>query len=256
MTAKATLSVVLIAKNCETTLPDCLKSVQWADEIILLDSGSTDNTVSIAEEMGAKVYTNTDWQGYGRQRQIAQSYATCDYVFMIDTDEQITDELKNSINGILSKPKLSNTVYSCVRRNWFLGRYMMNCGWYPDRVIRLYLNHERSYSDRLVHESVDISKAKVEQLDGDILHKTCTNYADFQRKQLNYAEAWANDKFKQDKKISFISVLTHSLGAFIKTYFIRLGFKDGIHGLILSMINSQYTFNKYTMLWLLNNKIK
>ena len=96
MTTKATLSVVLIAKNSETTLHDCLKSVLWADEIILLDSGSTDQTVSIAEEMGAKVYTNTDWQGYGRQRQIAQSYATCDYVFMIDTDEQVTDELKES----------------------------------------------------------------------------------------------------------------------------------------------------------------
>ena len=191
MTTKATLSVVLIAKNSEATLYDCLKSVQWADEIILLDSGSTDQTVSIAKDMGAKVYKNTDWQGYGRQRQIAQSYATCDYVFMIDTDEQVTPELKASILDVISRPKKENIVYTCSRRNWFIGRYMMNCGWYPDRVIRLYLNHERTYNNNLVHEAVDTSNATIINLDGDLLHSTCRDYISFQKKQLVYAQNWA-----------------------------------------------------------------
>lgn len=251
MTDKATLSVVLIAKNCEATLSDCLKSVQWADEIILLDSGSTDKTVSIAEGMGAKVYTNTDWQGYGRQRQIAQSYATCDYVFMIDTDEQVTDELKESIIEILSKPKVPNTVYTCARRNWFLGRYMMNCGWYPDRVMRLYLNQERSYNDNLVHESVDANNAKMIDLHGDLLHSTCTDYSAFQNKQLVYAKNWARERFEQGKSVGLSSAFSHALGAFIKTYFVRKGFLDGRYGLLLSMVVSQYTFNKYAALWAL-----
>lgn len=252
MTAKTTLSVVLIAKNCETTLPECLKSVQWADEIILLDSGSTDQTISIAKEMGAKVYTNTDWQGYGRQRQIAQSYATCDYVFMIDTDEQMTDELKESVIGILSKPQVVKTAYTCARRNWFLGRYMINCGWYPDRVIRLYLNSERSYNNNLVHEAVDTTNAKIIDLDGDLLHSTCTDYISFQQKQLNYAQKWAQERLEQGKKVHLISAFTHAFAAFIKTYLIRKGFLDGAHGLLLSLVVTQYTFNKYAALWALN----
>ena len=256
MTAKATLSVVLIAKNCETTLSDCLKSVQWADEIILLDSGSTDQTVSIAEEMGAKVYTNTDWQGYGRQRQIAQSYASCDYVFMIDTDEQMTSELRGSIDKILSGPQQQKTVYTCARRNWFLGRYMMNCGWYPDRVIRLYINSERTYNNNLVHEAVDTSNAKVIKLEGDLLHSTCTDYITFQKKQLVYAQNWAIERFEQGKKVGLSSAFTHGLGAFIKTYFVRKGFLDGAHGLLLSLVVTQYTFNKYAALWALSTQTR
>ena len=131
------LSVVLIAKNSAATLESSLKSVQWADEIVLLDGGSTDDTVDVAIRNGAKVYQHTDWQGYGKQRQIAQQYATSDYVFMLDTDEQVTDELKASIQVVLSEAQQTNKAYTCARRNWFLGRYMMHCGWYPDRVIRL-----------------------------------------------------------------------------------------------------------------------
>ena len=251
MTAKATLSVVLIAKNCESTLADCLNSVQWADEIILLDSGSTDKTIKIAEHLGAKIYTNTDWQGYGKQRQIAQQYANCDYVFMIDTDEQVTPELKTSLLNILSSPKKENTVYTCPRRNWFIGRYMMNCGWYPDRVIRLYLNSERTYNDNLVHEAVNTTNAQIIDLDGDLLHSTCTDYITFQQKQLKYAQDWAQERFAKGKKVGLTSAFTHGFGAFIKTYFIRKGFLDGAYGLLLSLVVTQYTFNKYAALWAL-----
>lgn len=247
----STLSVVLIAKNSEATIGDSLKSVQWADEIILLDSGSTDNTVAIAEELGAKVHTHLEWHGYGRQRQIAQEYATCDYVFMIDTDEQVTDELKASITHILSQPQQPNTVYTCARRNWFLGRYMMQCGWYPDRVIRLYLNEERSYNDNLVHEAVDTTHAKTIDLTGDLLHRTCDHYITFQEKQLKYAKNWAEERYQKGKRTGLSSAFSHALGAFIKTYFIRKGFLAGAHGLLLSLIVTQYTFNKYAALWAL-----
>ena len=251
---RQTISVVLIAKNSAATLESCLKSVQWADEIILLDSGSTDNTVELAKQFGARVFSHTEWQGYGHQRQIAQQYASSDYIFMIDTDEQVTDALKNSIRAVLKQPLQANKVYTCSRRNWFLGRYMMHCGWYPDRVIRLYLNKERRYNDNRVHEAVDTTDAQVIDLEGDLLHRTCDNYMDFQQKQLVYARHWSEDKFQQGKRVGLTSAFSHAIGAFVKAYLVRKGFMAGAHGLLLSMIVAQYTFNKYAALWSLGKQ--
>ena len=117
------LSVVMIAKNAADLLPDCLGSVSWADEIIVLDSGSTDNTVELARRLGAQVYTHTDWRGYGIQRQRAQDYATGDWVLMIDTDERVTPELRQAILKVLDAPQ-RGAIYSIARRNYFLGRFM------------------------------------------------------------------------------------------------------------------------------------
>jgi len=129
----ARLSVVMIAKNAGDVLPECLASVAFADEIILLDSGSTDNTLDIAREAGATVVTSADWPGYGIQRQRAQALATGDYILMIDTDERVTPELKQAILAVLENPR-QDAVYSIARRNYFLGRFMRHSGWYPDRV--------------------------------------------------------------------------------------------------------------------------
>ncbi len=123
MSDKKRLSVVMIAKNSADLIADCLTSVHWADEIIVLDSGSSDNTCQIAQAMGAKVFSNTEWTGFGRQRQLAQQYASGDYIFMIDTDERVTPELRASIEQVLAHADNSK-VYSCARRNLFLGRFM------------------------------------------------------------------------------------------------------------------------------------
>lgn len=146
------LSVVMIAKNAADLLPDCLASVSWADEIVLLDSGSSDNTVELARSQGVQVHVNRDWQGYGIQRQRAQAYATGDYVLMIDTDERVTPELAQSIRSVLAAPQ-TGAIYSIARRNYFLGRFMRHSGWYPDRVMRLYERDRYRYNDNLVHES-------------------------------------------------------------------------------------------------------
>ncbi|OZS42571.1 glycosyltransferase family 2 protein [Photobacterium sanguinicancri] len=251
-TKRATISVVLIAKNSSMTLAKCLQSVQWADEIVLLDSGSDDNTTEIAREYGAKVHAHLDWQGYGKQRQFAQQYASCEYTFMIDTDEEVTDELRANIEAVLASPQQPNIIYSCARRNWFLGRYMYHCGWYPDRVMRLYRTQERTYNDNLVHESINTIGATIAPLDGDLLHQTCTDFSSFQQKQLTYAKNWAQERFQSGKKVGFSSAFSHSIGAFLKTYLLRKGFLDGAHGLLLSIIIAQYTFNKYITLWSLH----
>jgi (heptosyl)LPS beta-1,4-glucosyltransferase len=250
MSARKSLSVVIIAKNEAGLLPDCLQSVAWADEIVMLDSGSQDDSVAVAESLGAKVFTHLDWQGFGKQRQLAQSYASHDYILMIDADERVTPELRQSIEQTLTAPD-DNQVYSCARRNLFLGRFMRHSGWYPDRVNRLYANQRYRYNDNLVHESLNINGAKVVPLNGDLLHLTCRDFFAFQRKQLRYAEEWANQRHQAGKRCGYLSILTHTLGAFCKTWLLRAGFLDGKQGLLLAVVNAQYTFNKYAALWAL-----
>ncbi|MDR0807216.1 MAG: glycosyltransferase family 2 protein [Enterobacteriaceae bacterium] len=253
---KKRLSVVIIAKNEAELIGDCLQSAQWADEIILLDGGSTDATVHIAAQYNAKVFSHTEWQGYGKQRQIAQGHASGDYIFMIDADERITPELRASIEQVISAEIQQKQVYNCARRNYFLGRFMRYSGWYPDRVIRLYRNENYRYNDNLVHESLDYGDAQVIALQGDLIHLTCRDYFVFQRKQFNYAESWAHQSFQRGKTSSMMSAINHGFGAFIKTWLIRRGFLDGKHGFLLACINAQYTFNKYAALWALSQQEK
>ena len=213
------LSVVMIAKNAADLLPDCLASIAWADEIVVLDSGSTDNTVDVARAAGAKVFINTDWQGYGIQRQRAQKYATGDYVLMIDTDERVTPELQQAIQTVLAVPQ-PEAVYSIARRNYFLGRFMRD-------------------------------SARQIPLTGDLLHLTCRDFASFQRKPLSDATAWAQERHQRGKKATLTGIFTHTLGAFLKTLLLRGGVLDGKQGWLLAVVNAQYTFNKYTELWAL-----
>ncbi|TQI77944.1 (heptosyl)LPS beta-1,4-glucosyltransferase [Serratia fonticola] len=251
MSNRKSLSVVMIAKNEAELLTDCLQSVAWADEIIVLDSGSTDGSVALAESLGAKVFTHTDWQGFGKQRQKAQSYATQEYVLMIDADERVTPQLRQSIEQALTTAD-DNVVYSLGRRNLFLGRFMRHSGWYPDRVNRLYANQRYRYNDDLVHESLNTNGARVIPLQGDLLHLTCRDFFAFQRKQLHYAEQWASQRHQAGKRCGFLSILSHTLGAFCKTWLLRAGFLDGKQGLLLAVVNAQYTFNKYAALWALD----
>ncbi|MFZ1871372.1 MAG: glycosyltransferase family 2 protein [Chania sp.] len=250
MSDRKSLSVVMIAKNEAGLLPECLQSVAWADEIIMLDSGSQDGSVALAESLGAKVFTHTDWQGFGKQRQKAQSHATKDYVLMIDADERVTPELRQSIEQALAAAD-DSVVYSLGRRNLFLGRFMRHSGWYPDRVSRLYANQRYRYNDDLVHESLNTNGAKVMPLKGDLLHLTCRDFFAFQRKQLHYAEQWAVQRHQAGKRCGFLSIFTHTMGAFCKTWLLRAGFLDGKQGLLLAVVNAQYTFNKYAALWAL-----
>ncbi|HEY0720726.1 MAG TPA: glycosyltransferase family 2 protein, partial [Gammaproteobacteria bacterium] len=132
----ATLSVVMIVKNEASNLAACLDSVQWADEIVIVDSGSSDNTVEIAQRYTSKVFVESDWQGYGIQRQRAQRYATGDWVLMLDADERVTPELRASIEQVLKRDD-RNAVYAVPRLSWCFGRFIRHGGWYPDRVVRL-----------------------------------------------------------------------------------------------------------------------
>ncbi len=250
MNTRQRLSVVMITKNEAELIPECLASVSWADEIIVLDSGSTDQTCEIARQAGARVFQNTQWPGFGPQRQQAQQHASGDMILMIDADERVTPELRQSIETLLSQPPQERQVYSMARSNWFLGRYMRHSGWYPDRVTRLY-PASFTYNSHLVHESLEHQGAAVIRLSGDLQHLTCRDLHHFQQKQLAYANAWAQQRARQGRRCGLFSVYSHTVAAWLKTAILRAGFLDGRQGWILALVNAQYTFNKYAILWAL-----
>ncbi|MCR3755889.1 MAG: hypothetical protein HNEKOMLI_00665 [Sodalis sp. Psp] len=245
------LSVVLITRNEAELLPGCLASVSWADEIVVLDAGSHDATCHIASRAGARVFHSTDWMGFGIQRQRAQAHASDDYILMLDADERVTPSLRQAIQQVLQQPKFG-VVYSCTRRNMFLGRLMRHSGWYPDQVVRLYAREHYRYNALPVHESLEIDNADIVSLQGDLLHLTCRDLPSFQRKQLQYAEAWARERRRLGKTCGLFTTISHTYSAFIKTWLWSAGFLDGKQGWLLAMVNAQYTFNKYATLWSLS----
>ena len=218
-----TLSVAMIVKNEAHYLAQCLDTVKdWVDEIVILDSGSTDATQQIAEQYGAKFYQNTDWPGFGKQRQLAQQYVTSDYVLWLDADERVTPEL----------------------------RQIRYSGWYPDYVIRLYRKDFTQYGDQLVHEKVELPiNTNIQKLNGDLLHYTYQNIHHYLVKSAGYAKAWANQQEKAGKKATLWQGISHAIGCFVKMYFIRLGFLDGKAGLLLAILSAHSTFVKYADLW-------
>lgn len=245
-----TLSVAMIVKNEEQDLSACLETIKdWVDEIIILDSGSTDNTQQIAEQYGAKFYINTDWQGFGKQRQFAQQYVTSDYVLWLDADERVTPELKNSILQAVEKNE-RNAIYQVSRLSEVFGRQIRHSGWYPDYVVRLYATDFAQYGNELVHEKVHYPKdAQVKKLKGDLLHFTYKDIYHYLVKSAGYAKAWAMQREKANKKATLLGGVLHALGCFMKMYLLKAGFLDGKQGFLLAILSAHSTFVKYADLW-------
>ncbi|ART82341.1 glycosyltransferase [Oceanisphaera profunda] len=250
MSTRPTLAAVLIVKNEAENLADCLATLDWVDEIVVLDSGSTDDTQAVAEAVGARFFVNSEWPGFGKQRQIAQSHVQSEWVLWIDADERVTPELKTSIEAALTKPK-ANTVYSIPRLSWVFGRFIRHCGWYPDRVLRLYPKALTGYNDALVHEKVHLNKGvKVKKLHGDLLHYTYRDLEHYLVKSAGYARAWAEQRQLRGKQASISQGIFHGLGCFIKMYVLKAGFLDGKQGFLLSVLSAHSTFVKYADLWI------
>ena len=245
-----TLSVAMIVKNEAQGLAKCLETVQgWVNEIIVLDSGSSDETVQIAESFGAKVYVNSDWQGFGKQRRLAQQYVTSDYVLWLDADERVTPELKQSILQAVEKDD-KNTVYQVSRLSEVFGKQIRHSGWYPDYVVRLYRTDFAQYGEELVHEKVHYPKhATVKKLSGDLLHFTYKDIHHYLVKSASYAKAWAVQRANAGKKASLLDGVTHAVGCFVKMYLLKAGFLDGKQGFLLAILSAHSTFVKYADLW-------
>lgn len=243
-----TLSVVMIVKNEADNLQKSLPPLHGlADEIVMLDSGSTDNSQKIAKQYGAKWFVNTDWQGFGKQRQIAQSYATGDWILALDADEEITPVLKQSILAVI-KTKPANIIYGFKRLDFIFGHQIDNPYWGVKSYWRLYPN-SFGFNDLLVHESLDIKNAKTQSLLGFLYHHTAPNMGFLLEKRLKYAQIWANEKHQKGKKTNLFLIFANPVWQFIRQYIIDGRFLQGKYGLVYSLIFMQYTFNKYLLLW-------
>ncbi|WED23257.1 glycosyltransferase family 2 protein [Vibrio sp. JC009] len=248
---KPTLAVALIVKNESQHLKACLETVKgWVDEIVILDSGSTDDTEVIARQYTDKFFVNEQWPGFGPQRRLAQSHIESDYVLWLDADERVTPELKESILKAVEANK-PNTLYRFARLSWVFGRYIRHCGWYPDRVLRLYPTKLTQYNDALVHEKVEVSSdMQVENLSGDAIHYTYNDMNHYLVKSAGYAKAWAEQREKKGKKSSISQGIIHAITCFLKMYVLKAGFLDGKQGFLLSLLSAHSTFVKYADLWI------
>lgn len=241
------LSVTVITKNEAHNIEACLRSIAFADEVIVLDSGSTDNTVNIAQSMGADVSSNSDWKGFGVQKNRALALAKSDWVLSIDADERVTPELQAEIFAALETPVFD--VYSFPRLSSYCGQYMHHSGWYPDRVTRLFRRHSGCFSDDLIHEKI-MTSSKVGLLQSPLLHESFRDLEAVLDKTNRYSTAGAQSLQNKGKTASVSKALGHGMWAFVRTYFFRLGFLDGRLGLVLAISNAEGTYYRYLKLWL------
>jgi len=229
------LSVVIISKNEEKFIADAVESALFANEVLVLDSGSTDNTCTIAQEHGAKVL-HQDWLGFGMQKNKAVELASNDWVFVLDSDERITLELQSELLSILKNPIASG--YYVARLNKFFGKNIRHCGLYPDYSIRLFNKEKGKFNDVTVHESVQMN-GDTGKLKNHMIHLAFDTVEEFSNKQKKYAEL-------SQKKKNLIKAFISPIWTFVKIYIFRLGFVEGWHGFIIAKVYAKYTFWKYS----------
>ncbi|MFA6920255.1 MAG: glycosyltransferase family 2 protein [Gallionella sp.] len=244
------LSVIIITRNESANIRDCIVSVAWADEIIVVDSASTDDTVSIAREMGAQVHVHADWPGFGPQKNRALDYATGEWIFSIDADERVTPELRSEIEQAMSKSDADG--YYCPRLSQFCGTFINHCGWYPDYVLRLFRRGAGRFSDSLVHESVLLTGA-TSKFKTPLLHYSYLTADDVERKVEHYSSAAARQMFESGRRSGRMDAVLRGGWAFLRTYVLRLGLLDGAAGWNIACMNARTTYLKYQKLTALHS---
>lgn len=242
--ARARVSAVLITHNAAAQLADCLASVAFADEVVVVDSGSTDATVALAERYGARVVVKA-WLGFGRQKQFAVEQAAHDWVLCLDADERVSPELAASLVRELEAPAAS--VYRMARRNRFLGRWLRHGEGYSDWSARLFDRRQARWSDDPVHEKV-LYTATPGTLTGDLLHASAEDLGRYLEKQNRYTALAAAELHRRGRRAGVIELVFSPLLRFFKFYFLRLGFLDGLPGLVHISIGCMNSFMKYAKL--------
>lgn len=252
MPAKISLSVAIITKNEEVNLPLCLKSVEFADQIVVVDSGSEDSTVKIAVEFGCDVFSEP-FKGFGPQKQLAIDRCRNDWILVLDADERIPEETAEVIKNIVLNKETSAAGYSFPRKNYFQGRWIRHMGWWPDRVTRLFRKGSGRMADAAVHESV-IVDGHVIELNVPIEHCTESSLSKILLKIDRYSTLGAKEAFTEGRNASILEAAIRAEFSFFQNYFFRLGFLDGRQGLVLSITDSVNKFFKYAKLSELNRR--
>jgi glycosyltransferase involved in cell wall biosynthesis len=230
-----------------------LESVSWADEIIVVDSFSTDDTKKIASAFTNRIF-DLNWEGFGPAKEYAKKQASGNWILSVDADEQVTEKLKDEIQKIVRSDD-SLDGYFIPRRSYFLGRWMKHGGWYPDFVLRLFRKDKGDFTSKLVHEEVTV-KGRTCRLKNDLLHYTDPDYDHYLEKLNRYTSMDALQQYQKGKAGSIVNLLIRPAAAFFKAYLIKRGFLDGLPGLILAVSSAFHVFAKYVKLWHLGHSEK
>ncbi len=236
------LSVAIITLNAASQLEECLRSIDFVDDIVVIDSGSTDDTQALAMRYGARVI-DQDWLGFGPQKQFAVDSAVHDWVLCLDADERVSPELQTAIINALENPSTSS--FRFPRCNRFLGRYLKHGEGYPDWSLRLFDRRQARWSDDAVHEKVE-TESQVGELQGDLLHDSAESLSSYLTKQNRYTSLAADMALAAGKRATFGRLALSPIIRFIKFYFVRQGFRDGLPGLIHISIGCFNSFIKYS----------
>jgi len=239
------ITAVIITKNEEVNIKRCLTSIQWVDEIVVVDSYSTDKTVDICKQFDCNIIL-TEWLGFGPTKKLAMEYASYNWILSIDSDEQVTEELKNRITMLLENPQAAG--YRIKRKSFYLGKIINYCGWNHDYPLRLFNKNYGNFNDKPIHESVVISGA-VKKIEEPMLHYTYPTVQSHILKMDNYAKLGAERAFSKGKSATINGALVRGILKFIKMYFLQTGLLDGKHGFILALNSAFGTYLKYLKLW-------
>lgn len=239
-----TVSAIIITKNEETNIRKCLESLAWVDEIIIVDSGSSDRTVDICREFTSLVFDHA-WLGFGPQKNLALGHASSGWVFSIDADERVSQELSAEIAAILKNPQCDG--YEIPRLSSYCGSFIHHGGWRPDYVLRLFRREHGSFSDDLVHEHV-VCQGEIGRLKNDLLHYSFRDLEQVLAVVNRYSTLGAEQKHNNGQRSGLVKAVLHGLAAFVTTYIVKAGFIDGRYGFMLAVSNAEGTYYKYLKL--------
>jgi glycosyltransferase involved in cell wall biosynthesis len=248
------LSVIIIARNAEATLRRCLESVAWAEEIVLVECGSTDRTVEIAREYTRHVHQTPDFPGFGAQKNRALDRATGDWILALDSDEWVTPELRAGIEAVMAAPG-DRVAWVMPRRSSFCGRFMRHSGWWPDYVMRLWRRGQARFAEDHAHDRA-VAQGPRGRLKQPLMHEAVVDLEQMVAKTNLYSSLGARMLHEQGRRASVLTGVLHGLWAFFRTYFLRLGFLDGREGFLLAVINAEGSYYRYAKLALLGKPRK
>jgi glycosyltransferase involved in cell wall biosynthesis len=252
---KIPLSVAIITKDEAANLPNCLKSIYFAAQIVVVDSGGTDDTVKIASDFGCEVFVESWRGGFGAQKQFAIDQCLQPWILVLDADERIPPETASKIKQIISNTDSKTVGYSFPRKNFFQGRWIRHAGWWPDQIIRLFQKNLGHMTTATVHEAIEVN-GSVEALNVPIEHFTESKLSSILLKIDQYSTLGAEEAFKEGKTASIWSAVLRAKLAFLHNYILRCGFLDGSPGLTLAVTDAINKFFKYAKLAELNKQAR